>query len=165
MWMIGFWTAPSRLRAKLNSTVSMRVGSTHVTGVPAVTPMAIRPAATRSARSLNSAKVRTRPASSTSIMRSGVAVTRLSSSSQKVWASRMGPLMAGAYNAPEPANTAGPAGPNAPEPASRNWRAPHGPWRGGLRIRFCRILFFRPGSCQSGYTIVTGLSHSCQDFF
>ena len=151
MWMIGFWTAPSRLRAKLNSTVSMRVGSTHVTGVPAVTPMAIRPAATRSARSLNSAKVRTRPASSTSIMRSGVAVTRLSSSSQKVWASRMGPLMAGAYN--------------APEPASRNWRAPHGPWRGGLRIRFCRILFFRPGSCQSGYTIVTGLSHSCQDFF
>ena len=87
MWMIGFCTAPRRLRAKLSSTVSIRVGSTQVTGVPSVTPMASSPAATRSAWSLNSAKVSERPASSTSIIVSGVAATRLLSSSQKVRAS------------------------------------------------------------------------------
>ena len=57
MWMIGFCTAPSRLSAKLNTIVSIRVGNSHVTGVPSSTPIASRPAATASASALNSAQV------------------------------------------------------------------------------------------------------------
>ena len=51
---------------KLEMMVSMRVGSTHVTGVPSPMPRAWKPAATCSTSVTNSATVSDRPASSMS---------------------------------------------------------------------------------------------------
>ena len=61
--------------------VSMRVGSCHDTAVDGPTPMAASPAATTSHRSRNWPKVMSRPASSTSMRRSGDAAARASTSS------------------------------------------------------------------------------------
>ncbi len=70
--MIGFCTAPSRESATESSTVSMRVGSCQLTRVPARTPFAASPAATRSQRSRKPAKLIRRSSPSTNISRSGV---------------------------------------------------------------------------------------------
>ena len=58
--------APSRLSAMERTTVSMWVGSCHETTDPLVTPLACRPAATRSARSRNWPKVSVSPSGATS---------------------------------------------------------------------------------------------------
>ncbi len=65
--MIGFWTAPSRESAMDRTTVSTRVGNCHETIDPAETPIAARPAATRSDRSRNSPNVVTLPSGAMSI--------------------------------------------------------------------------------------------------
>ena len=85
--MIGFCTAPSRESATESSTVSMRVGSCQLTRVPARTPRAKSPAATRSQRSRKPANVIRRSFPSAYIRRSGVRSARRQRSSQKVGAS------------------------------------------------------------------------------
>ena len=90
MWMIGFWIAPSRDSAKLATTVSMRVGSTQVTGVPSPMPSSWNPAATASTSARNASHVNDRPASSINRSRSGVAATRSVNSPQNDVASSNG---------------------------------------------------------------------------
>ncbi len=66
-WMIGFCTAPSRDSAMERTMVSMPVGSCHETTEPSVTPIACRPAATRSALARNSLKVTVSPSAAMSM--------------------------------------------------------------------------------------------------